>query len=123
MHEQPRRRWYDPMGAGAAPPTNPAEITPLRDALRVLAARRGWESHLVAGDLLAEWESIVGPQLARNTAPLRLTGGVLVLAARTPLWAVEVRQLGGVISRRVNERLGEGTVRSITVSVRQAAGR
>jgi predicted nucleic acid-binding Zn ribbon protein len=123
MPEPPRRRWYDPMGAGAVPPAHTGEIAPMRDALRVLAARQGWESHLLAGDLLAEWESIVGPQLAGNTAPLRLTGGVLVLAARTPLWAAEVRQFGSVITRRVNERLGEGTVRTITVSVRRAAGR
>ncbi len=95
----------------------------MRDALRELTARRGWESHLAAGDLLGDWEAIVGPQLASNTAPLRLTGGVLVLAARTPLWAAEVRQLGSVITQRVNERLGAGTVRTITVSVRRATGR
>jgi len=123
MPEPPRRRWYDPMGAGAVPPALISEITPMSDALRALATRRGWASHLVAGDLLADWEEIVGPQLAGNTAPLRLTGGVLVLAARTPLWAAEVRQLGSVITRRVNERLGEGTVRTITVSVRRAEGR
>jgi predicted nucleic acid-binding Zn ribbon protein len=95
----------------------------MSDALQALAARRGWRSHLVAGDLQADWETIVGPQLAGHTAPLRLSGGVLVLAARTPLWAAEVRQLGTVIMRRVNERLGPGTVRTITVSVRRNAGR
>ena len=105
------------------PPAHTGEVTSMRDALRELMARRGWESHLAAGDLLADWEAIVGPQLASNTAPLRLTGGVLVLAARTPLWAAEVRQLGRVITQRVNERLGEGTVRTITVSVRRATGR
>jgi predicted nucleic acid-binding Zn ribbon protein len=123
MPEPPRRRWHDPMGAGAVPPAHVGDIPPMSDALRALATRRGWEAHLVAGDLLADWEAIVGPQLAGNTAPLRLTGGVLVLAARTPLWAAEVRQLGGVIVRRVNERLGKDTVRTITVSVRRAAGR
>lgn len=123
MPEPPRRRWYDPMGAGAAQPEPTSEVTPISEALQALAARRGWRSHLVAGDLLADWESIVGAQLAGNTAPLRLTGGVLVLAARTPLWAAEVRQLGGVIMQRVNERLGAGTVRTITVSVRRATGR
>jgi len=111
------------MGAGSVPPAHTRDIPPLRDALRSLASRHGWRSHLLAGDLLAEWESIVGPQLAGQTAPLRLTGGVLVLAASTPLWAAEVRQLGGVIIRRVNERLGDGTVRTVTVSVRRAAGR
>jgi predicted nucleic acid-binding Zn ribbon protein len=94
-------------------------VAPVSDVLRALAARRGWQSHLVAGDLHRDWESVVGPQLAGHTAPLRLQGGVLVLAASTPLWAAEVRQLGSVITRRLNERLGEGTVRTITVSVRR----
>ncbi|HEX6255343.1 MAG TPA: DUF721 domain-containing protein [Euzebyales bacterium] len=123
MPDRPRRRWYDPLGAGATPPATTGEVAPVSDALHSLAARRGWQSHLVAGDLQADWEAIVGAQLAGHTAPLRLSGGVLVLAARTPLWAAEVRQFGTVIMRRVNERLGEGTVRTITVSVRRDTGR
>jgi predicted nucleic acid-binding Zn ribbon protein len=123
MPDRPRPRWYDPLGAGAASPTADGEVAPVSDALRSLAARRGWQAHLVAGDLQADWASIVGAQIAGHTAPLRLSGGVLVLAARTPLWAAEVRQLGAVIVRRVNERLGEGTVRTVTVSVRRDAGR
>ena len=87
--------------------------------LRALAARRGWQSHLAAGDLHAAWDEVVGPQLARQTAPLRLQGGVLVLSASSPLWAAEVRQLGRVITERVNARLGAGTVRQVTVTVRR----
>jgi predicted nucleic acid-binding Zn ribbon protein len=107
------------LGPDADRPVRDAPVAPVGDALRRLAARRGWQAHLVAGDLHAQWASIVGPQLADHTAPLRLQGGVLVLAARTPLWAAEVRQLGHAIVTRVNERLGEGTVRTITVSVRR----
>jgi predicted nucleic acid-binding Zn ribbon protein len=91
--------------------------------LRALAARRGWQSHLVAGDLHAAWDQVVGPQLAAHTAPLRLQGGVLVLAAESALWATEVRQLGAVICERVNARLGAGTVTRITVSVRRSKTR
>lgn len=123
MPDTPRRRWFDPLGAPTDLRVPDGAMAPVSDALRALAARRGWQSHLVAGDLHRDWESVVGPQLAGHTAPLRLQGGVLVLAASTPLWAAEVRQLGGVITRRVNERLGEGTVRKITVSVRRSKTR
>lgn len=118
MTEPTRPRWYDPLGPDAARPARDEPVAPVGDVVRRLAARRGWEAHLVAGDLHAQWESIVGPQLAAHTAPLRLQGGVLVLAASTPLWAAEVRQLGRVIVSRVNDRLGAGTVRTVTVSVR-----
>lgn len=66
------------------------------------------------------WDQVVGPQLAQQTAPVRLQGGVLVLAASSPLWAAEVRQLTRVITERINERLGAGTVRQVTVTVRRA---
>ncbi|MBW3603346.1 MAG: DUF721 domain-containing protein [Actinobacteria bacterium] len=121
--DRPRRRWYDPLGVPPEQVARSRAVPPVGDAVRALAARRGWQSHLVAGDLHSQWEAIVGPQLAGHTAPLRLQGGVLVLAAATPLWAAEVRQLGSVITRRVNERLGEGTVRTITVSVRRSKTR
>lgn len=119
MPDRPRRRWHDPLGGSAEHAGPDAGVTPIAEGLRALAERKKWQSHLVAGDLFGDWETVVGPQLAGHTAPLRLQGGVLVLAASTPLWAAEVRQLGSVITQRVNERLGAGTVRTITVCVRR----
>ena len=114
-----RRRWFDPLGEVSPEASSRRALSPVGEGLRALAAQRGWQSHLAAGDLHAAWEQVVGPQLASQTAPLRLQGGVLVLSASSPLWAAEVRQLGRVITERVNERLGAGTVRQVTVSVRR----
>ena len=115
-----RRRWFDPLGEPG--PEAQFHRTPpaISEGLRALVARRGWQSHLTAGDLNAAWHQVVGTQLASHTAPLRLQGGVLVLAASSPMWAAEVRQHTRMITERVNERLGEGTVRQVTVSVRRA---
>jgi predicted nucleic acid-binding Zn ribbon protein len=114
-----RRRWFDPLGQAGPTAVSTRSLAPVGQGLRALAARRGWQSHLAAGDLFAAWDEIVGPQLAGQTAPLRLQGGVLVLSASSPLWAAEVRQLSRVITERVNERMGAGTVRQVTVSVRR----
>lgn len=114
-----RRRWFDPLGETTPEVVSRRAPPPVGEGLRALAAHRGWQSHLAAGDLHAAWEQVVGPQLAGQTAPLRLQGGVLVLAASSPLWAAEVRQLTRVITERVNERMGAGTVRQVTVSVRR----
>ncbi|HSK97360.1 MAG TPA: DUF721 domain-containing protein [Euzebyales bacterium] len=118
-----RRRWFDPLGdAGPKVDTHRRPPPAVGEGLRALAARRGWQSHLAAGDLHKIWPEVVGPQMASHTAPLRLQGGVLVLAARTAMWAAEVRQHSRMITERVNELLGPGTVRQVTVSVRREKG-
>jgi predicted nucleic acid-binding Zn ribbon protein len=118
-----RPRWFDPLGEPGPDALSPPTPKSVGQGLRALAAQRGWQSHLAAGDLNAAWEQVVGPQLAGQTAPIRLQGGVLVLAASSSLWAAEVRQLTRVITERVNERLGDGTVRQVTVSVRRPKSR
>jgi predicted nucleic acid-binding Zn ribbon protein len=114
-----QRRWFDPLGEPTPDRMPSRALPPVGEGLRALAAQRGWQSHLAAGDLLAIWEQVVGPQLAGQTAPLRLQGGVLVLAASSSLWAAEVRLLTRMITERINERMGEGTVHQVTVSVRR----
>lgn len=118
-----RPRWFDPLGEPGPDAVASRALSPVGEGLRALAAQRGWQSHLAAGDLTAAWEQVVGPQLAGQTAPLRLQGGVLVLAASSSLWAAEVRQLTRVITERINERFGDGTVRQVTVSVRRPKAR
>jgi predicted nucleic acid-binding Zn ribbon protein len=120
---QQRRRWFDPLGGAGPERVSHRAPPPVSEGLRALAERRGWQSHLAAGDLHAAWDQVVGAQLAGHTAPLRLQGGVLVLAASSPLWAAEVRQLSRAITERINELLGEGTVRQVTVTVRRQKGR
>lgn len=118
-----RPRWYDPLGEPGPQRKTHRVPPPVSEGLRALAARRGWQSHLVAGDLHGIWGEVVGAQLASHTAPLRLQGGVLVLAASSSMWAAELRQHSRTITERVNARLGEGTVRQVTVSVRARKGR
>jgi predicted nucleic acid-binding Zn ribbon protein len=118
-----RSRWFDPLGEPSPDAMPSRALAPVGEGLRALAAQRGWQSHLAAGDLHAAWEQVVGPQLAGQTAPIRLQGGVLVLAASSSLWAAEVRQLDRVITERINARLGAGTVRQVTVLVRHPKSR
>jgi hypothetical protein len=72
----------------------------------------------VLGRLVRGWEEVVGPLLAGETAPRGLEDGVLVVAASSPGWAVQVRFLGREVALRANETLGSETVRSVRVVVR-----
>ena len=55
--------------------------------------------------VLADWASIVGPELSAVTAPRRLIGGTLTLACSGPT-AMELQHQSGQIMERVNSYMG-----------------
>ena len=59
--------------------------------------------------VLADWESIVGPALAAVTLPRRLTAGALTIACSGPI-AMELQHLSGELIARINTALGAGVV-------------
>jgi predicted nucleic acid-binding Zn ribbon protein len=67
--------------------------------------------------VLARWEEIAGPTLARHVHPLRLSGEVLVVAVDEPAWATQVRMLSGTLLARIGEITGHAPTRlDVTVS-------
>jgi len=62
-----------------------------------------------AAQVMADWDSIVGPALAAVTTPRRLTGGTLTLACAGPV-ALELQHLAGQVLDRVNAHLGRRLV-------------
>ncbi len=104
--EETAHQWATPRGQ---------EPRPLRDALSALSQERSWNGRLEGARIHAAWREIAGPELVRHTQPVRLHGGVLVVRAATTMWAAEVRALGGVLAARVNDVMGDGSVRNVTV--------
>lgn len=115
-------RWHDPLGEAAGNDGRSAPPARVGQILRALAARRRWESNLVAARISAHWEEIVGKQIASHSHPVRLRGGVLVLRAESSLWAGEVRMLGAEIADRVNQLLGTETVTKISLVTKRENG-
>jgi hypothetical protein len=62
--------------------------------------------------VLADWESIVGPALAAVTLPRRLTAGTLTIACSGPI-AMELQHLSGELIARINTALGAGVVSTL----------
>lgn len=73
------------------------------------------------GAVFSRWEEIAGPTMARHVRPVRLAGGVLVVAVDEPAWGTQVRALGTELLRRVGEVAGERPQR-LRVMVRAARG-
>jgi predicted nucleic acid-binding Zn ribbon protein len=84
-------------------------------AIRDLLAERGWEQRAAVGGVFGNWPQIVGRELAEHTKPERFEDGELVVTADSTAWATQLRLLAGTLVRRLNEELGDGTVRRVKV--------
>ncbi len=73
------------------------------------------------GTLFSRWDEIAGPDLARHVRPLKLAGGVLVVAADHAAWATQVRALSTTLLERVGVIAGSVPTR-LEVTVRRADG-
>jgi len=80
-----------------------------------LVAERGWQETTSAAGVLANWELLVGPELAAHCAPASLVDGHLVLVAESSAWATQLRLLTRTLISRLAEQVGPDVVRSIVV--------
>lgn len=84
-------------------------------AIQRLVAERGWEDTTTAAGVLANWDKLVGPEIADHCRPESLIDGVLVLVAESTAWATQLRLLTRTMSARLREQVGDGVVTSIVV--------
>lgn len=84
-------------------------------AIRRLVAERGWEDTTTAAGVLANWERLVGPEIADHCRPESLVDGALVLVAESSAWATQLRLLTRTMQARLRDHVGEGVVTSIVV--------
>ncbi|MER6915252.1 DciA family protein [Streptomyces sp. NPDC000594] len=88
-------------------------------AINRLITERGWETPAAVGGVMGRWPQIVGENLANHCVPLRYDEApderVLTVQCDSTAWATELRLLAPRLVARLNEDLGQGTVRMIKV--------
>ena len=94
------------------------ELKPVGGVLREAMGSERFRRGLALGRLARSWSEVVGDRLARETEPLSLEEGGLVVGASTGAWGAQVRFLAHEIGRRANEVLGAQDVRAVRVTVR-----
>lgn len=65
-----------------------------------------------AGQVVADWNAIVGPMLAAVSVPRRLAAGTLTIACTGPV-AMELQHYATELISRINTHLGTTTVRAL----------
>lgn len=68
-------------------PTDPQLIS---DVLNNLIQDREWQSGIAEGNLFANWEKLVGAEIAEHTEPIAILDGVLTIKTSSTAWAVQL---------------------------------
>ena len=108
-----RARRPDPVRSGSGPDGRDPVL--FGTMISRLVAERGWQDTTAAASVVANWDSLVGPEIADHCRPASLTDGELVLVAESSAWATQLRLMTRTMTKRLAERVGEGVVTSIVV--------
>ena len=73
--------------------TTPGDPALISDVLTNLVADRQWESGLAEGNLFAQWEKIVGSDIATHTTPISILDGVLLIQCSSTAWATQLQSV------------------------------
>ena len=93
---------------------------PIGRVIDEMITRRRWAGRLDGARIFDFWDEAAGPDIAAHANPVRLHGGVLVIAAEDDGWATQLRYFNGDLQARVNSIMGPDTVRKIEIVVQRS---
>lgn len=88
---------------------------PMDASVERLVANRGWDTELRVHGVFSRWAAIVGSEIAEHATPESYVEGRLVVRTDSTAWATQLRLMAPSVVRRVNEELGDETVRVVEV--------
>ncbi len=100
---------------GGRPMADDRDLQSVGGAMEDLIERRGWARQVNVHLLMARWPVFVGPVNADHSVPESYADGVLVVRTDSTAWATSLRTMAAQLVARLNEELGEGSVKRIQV--------
>ena len=86
----------------------------LGDVMGDLLSKAGISDRIAQAQVIPEWRSLVGEQIARVTEPLSVTPqGTLFVAVQTNSWMTELSLMEPQLLKRLNERTGKLQIKRI----------
>ncbi len=87
---------------------------PLGNALANFLKARGLEERVARAAILTDWAALVGPQIAKVTAPRTVTeDGTLFVSVATHSWMSELSLMESQLLAKINAREGHDPIRKI----------
>ena len=106
-------RRVDPQGSGAHPDERDPQL--LDSTIGRLVADQGWDTDVRVHGVFSRWDRIVGHEVAQHCLPESFAEARLVVRTDSTAWATQMKLLAPTVVRRLNEELGDATVRVIEV--------
>jgi len=69
---------------------NPTDPQLISDVLKNLIKDRDWQSGIAEGNLFANWEELVGTEIAEHSEPIAILDGVLTIKTSSTAWATQL---------------------------------
>jgi predicted nucleic acid-binding Zn ribbon protein len=92
----------------------------LGDVMSEVLSHSGVADRVAQATVIPDWQSLVGPQIARVTEPLSVTPqGTLFVAVTTNAWMTELSLLEPDLLRRLNQKTGRLPIRKIRWQIRR----
>lgn len=93
---------------------------PIGKALAGFLKASGLDARVDRASILFEWAGLVGPQIARETTPTRVTAdGTLFVAVSTHAWMSELQLMEAQLLEKINARAGHEPIRRIRWALRR----
>lgn len=103
-----KRAVSQPFGKGR----EPQQIATVVDSL---VTNRGWQTHFASTQLVTQWATVVGEQVAARSQIISLEKGILTIQAQSQNWFTALRTQRQQILQNVQEKFPAANVQAIQV--------
>lgn len=80
-----------------------------------MVAERGWASPVAVGSVMAQWDRLVGDEIAAHCRPESFTDTTVIVRCDSTAWATQLRLLSSTLLARFESELGKGVVTKLQV--------
>ena len=105
---------YGDVGSGPRPSSR--DPHPIDQLMSRMVRDRGWAQRLEVASVVAQWDEIVGPNVAQHLVVESFDDdGVLTLRASSSSWETQIRMLLVTLEAKIAAEVGDGVVKKIVL--------
>ncbi|HDP36413.1 MAG TPA: DUF721 domain-containing protein [Candidatus Atribacteria bacterium] len=96
------------------------DILPFKTALESFLKEKKWSKKIKGYQIISNWESLAGKEIARASQPIKIQDKCLFLAVKSNVWANELNLRKGELIEKINREAGEKIVSNVLFKIRSS---